>query len=159
MSAARIGVYAGVGYTLPVAVWLATQLWIVTAAAYPVLPLARQSLDALLQLQAFAVVLCMPWLMRGRGSREHLCGVAALLLVPLPLFALAWLMGAGSLPQLVRSEACVTAFALLTYLLLMRWFAWLAQGQLRSTAIVFTQLLLALALWRSRHYLPGWWAA
>lgn len=147
ISASRIGLSIGLAYTLPVMLWLVGQS-LLNRTGQPGLAIPLQGMvSALLLLQAITLAVCLPWLMRYRTLRARNYGVAMVLFVPGPLYALAWLTGAAHAIVLWLVILSLVVFALLLHMLFTVCIRVTAQGQQRSLALLTLQLVLVGMCW------------
>lgn len=150
LNLARNGLKVALAYTLPVLAWLLGQcLLIASGQAAP-----GQSLQllftSLLLLQAGALGLSLPWLLRYSSRLGHLFAIAMLLLVPLPLYAIVWLAGAVPAATLGLALLGLLVLAFLLYLLFTLCLAVTAAGQLRAVVLLGTQVVSLAAVWNFR---------
>ena len=146
MNTLKIGVIAGLAYSLPVMIWLLTSLaW----HADRVVPLVTQALTALFLVQALALVAWVPWFAEQSGWRMALPAFWLLLSFPLPLLAMAWATGAVDAARLSLAQGALLGFAVLL-LGAARGLLRLTNGQIRRFVLVGLQLSAAALLWRFR---------
>jgi hypothetical protein len=153
LSLTRTGLNVALAYTLPVLAWLLGQsLLVATGQSDPGRSL-HLLFTSLLLLQAGALSVSLPWLLRSSSRPGHICAVAMLLLVPLPLYAIVWLAGAVPAAVLGLALLCLSGFAVLLYVWFALCLAWTRAGQLRALVLLGTQVVTLGCCW---HFRVGW---
>ena len=146
----RTGLNTALAYTLPLLAWLLGQSLLIGAGQANAELSMRVLFSTLLFLQACALTLCIPWLLRGSSRSGHFYAVTVVLLVPLPLFALAWLAGSVADTSLLLALACLFCLAAILYTWYTLCLALTRPGQLRSLLLSGTQLLALGFYWNYR---------
>lgn len=145
--ATRSGLHLALAYTIPSTLWLLGQSWLtVGGQGIPAAP-AYTLLTCLLVLQAGALVLCTPWLLRYPTPRQQLCGLTMLLLTPLPLHSTAWAAGAVEARSLLLAWSFLAGLALCLYYYYRLLLSLVPVGERRALAVLCSQLLLLLLGW------------
>lgn len=148
--ASRSGVYMALVYLVPCCLWLGGQAWVASAAGADLVRLLQPLLPVLLLVQFCSLALCMPWLLRYRQPVSQLCGLTVLILVPLPLYCLAWVTGVGELVSLVWSLLALPALGICLYIYYRALMALTHEWQGRGLLLSASQVGLCLLVWASR---------
>ena len=154
MIALRNGVLIGLVYTLPVTVWLLAQAYMASTDYLPVNTIARSALLTLLGLQAMFVIVCIPGLLGHPDRYAHMREILMLLLVPAPVLAITWLMGAANASGLLAGILLLMGFSLVAYLFFNLVLQIIPHATIRRVTLLFAQVLLVMLVWRFR----SWWA-
>ena len=144
LQATRSGLHMALAYTLPLVVWLLGQSWLAISEQADPAAALQQLLHVLILLQACALALCTPWLLR---YPKPICGVAMLLLAPLPLYSIAWVTGTVEARTLLLILFFLGALALCLYGFYRVCVTLIPGGQPRSLAVLGSQLALPMLCW------------
>lgn len=150
-AAARAGLAIALAYTLPLALWLGGQAVLSSAGRFDLAAPLRAMVTTALLLQCCGLALGLPRLMRFETPAERCCGVAMLVLVPAPLYAIASLSGAVSPTALVVALAALAAIALPVHGVYAACLRLTTAGQARSVLLLATRFLLVWLCWQYRH--------
>ena len=153
MNITRTSLVIGLAYTLPLCIWLLTQLLNGYQANAPVAVIAHQCFVALIVMQVMLLPIFIPWQMRASTLWVQFESISILLIVPLPLLSIVWLMGAVASAEIATSLLAVCVFAVISYCLLTTWTRLIAQVNLRAFTMLATQAGLTVAAWQ---FHPQW---
>lgn len=159
MKGARTGLLVGLALTVPVTFWLLAQAEVHGGANGALRATARQAAQTLVLLQALGAGLLAPWLTRAERAVEGVWDIAMLVAVPLPLFAVAWAVGAVGWAPVARSQASVLALGVTLYALSRAAITALPRDGPRALATALIQGLACVGIWASREAWLGWLGA
>lgn len=144
----RLGLYLGLGYSLPVVVWL---IGTYSRQSVSGLDWSLPVSTVLGVVQAIAVVIFVPWCAERADWREGSSGILMFLVVPLPLLAICRLAGTVTVAQLLILQLSLLGLALLLWIL-SRLLIVLLPGWSRQASIAVLQgvALTLLWLWREQ---------
>jgi hypothetical protein len=149
--AARLGLNMALVYTLPFFLWLLGQSYLSRTGSVEIAISLQGMMATLLLLQSCILAACLPWMMRFSLHRDRCYGVAMLVLVPAPLYAISWLTGAAQVKALVLAMASLVGIGMLLYGLYTACLIVAAPGQQRSLLIRVLQVALVGFCWNYRE--------
>jgi hypothetical protein len=153
VAATRTGLLAALAYTLPLLAWLLGQAMLSSADRFDPAPALQGMMTTALLLQAVALAVGLPWLLRFPALADRCCGAAMLLLVPGPLYAIAALSGAVSAGAVLIALASLAVLGLLLHGVYAICLGLSATGQVRALLFVAVQVALVVICW---HYRQLW---
>lgn len=156
MRSVRLGLLAGLALGVPVTLWLLAQAQVQGGSQGAVMAAAREALHALVLLQGLGAALIAPWLTRAERWLEGAAGIAMLVLVGLPLGAVAWATGAAAWTVVLRGQGGLLAGGVALYGLARAVIAAVPRGTARAQATALLQGLACAGLWASREQWLGW---
>jgi len=149
--ATRTGLNVALTYTLPFVAWLLGQSFLSSFDHVGISISLEGMVTSLFLVQSCALAVCLPWLMRFPTHIARCCGIAMLLLVPGPLYAITWLAGAAEADSLVLAMLCLVVLALLLYGVYTACLALTSTGQYRSLLLLSLQLALVGLCWNYKY--------
>ena len=144
------GINVALAYCLPLIVWLAAQSVLISDQQADPRRSFELLLRALILLQAAAVTLSLPWFLRAPSRLSQGSALFMAILVPLPLYALGWLVGAASAASLLRALLALCGLSALLFGLYAAAVALAPAGRVRSIAMLGLQLATLGCLWSYR---------
>ena len=102
MNLGRSAVFTGLACGLPVVLWTIGSLSIADSGGVQVSLIVATAMEGLMIGQACMLAAFVPWYAVRAGWAEVASGVTIFLLVPLPLYGVAWLAGAATGIPLAR---------------------------------------------------------
>ena len=148
--ATRAGLYITLVFTLPIFAWLLGQSFLPGAGPLGISAALGTMMATLLLLQSGALAVCLPSLLRFSTVRDHCCGMAMIVLVPAPLYALCWQGGGGEWLGLVMAMTVLVGLAAALYGLYAGCLILTAPGGRRSFLLLAVQLALLMLCWNFR---------
>jgi len=154
-------------YSVPLTIWLVTQLEFLEWSSTSLRLLFQQTLAVLVLLQAFAAILLFVDYSTQRSALDwldELTAIAHLLLFPLPFFSLIWLTGSASLSIILNSIIVPASVAAMVFII-SRFNGQLFNSQLTNSRASgkyniihcgssLFYVLLAVLVWNYRY---EWW--
>ena len=150
VQATRAGLYIALVFTLPIFAWLLGQSFLPGTGPLGVSAALGAMMATLLLLQSGALAVCLPSLLRFSTALDRCCGIAMIVLVPAPLYALCWQGGGGEWPGLVMSMTTLVGFAAVLYGLFAVCLILTVPGGRRSFLLLAVQLVLLVLCWNFR---------
>lgn len=156
MSPARLSMYTAIAFSLPLCVWFLSLISIADGESDIVLQSARQVVQNLALLQLLFLVIFFPRIYLGASWRIALTGVAIYICVPIPILAVAWLIGIGRIDSLILCQASIFCLGLLLILLSAGINRLLKTENVLLVCLAIVQASLVLILWSNRAIFYNW---
>ena len=144
------GVYVALAYCLPLVVWLAAQSVLISDQQADPRRSFELLLRALVLLQAAAIALSLPWFLRAPSRPAQGSALFMAVLVPLPLYALCWLVGSAAAYSLLQAFLTTCGLGALLYGLYATAIALTPVGRVRSIVVLGLQISILGSLWSYR---------
>ena len=136
MSPARLSMYTAIAFSLPLCVWFLSLISIADGES--------------------DIVIFFPRIYLGASWRIALTGVAIYICVPIPILAVAWLIGIGRIDSLILCQASIFCLGLLLILLSAGINRLLKTENVLLVCLAIVQASLVLILWSNRAIFYNW---
>jgi len=155
MSQQRQALTLSIIYSIPLLIWLTTQLQFIEWSHFYLQPLFRQLFSTLLLLQTLCITLLSLNRVDRQWSQDAL-GIIHIILFPLPFVALTWLTGSVNLNTIISGLLLISLIGALGILSRIS-IDFLAAG-LKPLKIIspFVSITLAILMWNFRHLWMNW---
>ena len=156
MNPTRLSMYAAILFCLPLCVWFLSLISVNDGESGIVLQLARQLVQNLALLQLMFLVIFFPRIYFGANWRTALSGAVVYICTPIPVLAIAWLIGIGRIDSLILWQAGVFCLGILLIYLSAGFHRLVKTENVYLLCLAVVQVSLVLTLWSNRAVFYSW---
>ena len=153
MNPVACSVYPVLAFSAPVGVWLLSQLLIPDGDTQTYTVSATVATQNLLLLQFIFLVLYLPRLWLSLHWKKVFQSMAIFICVSLPIFFMAWLMGASTLMAIIYGQASLFCTGVLLLLLTNGLASVVKPEKYLNLSLSSIQVLLVITLWANREFI------
>jgi hypothetical protein len=158
MNPVILSTYPPMAYSLPLGIWLFSQIAILGGDGLPYENSINSATQVLLLLQLLFALLYAPRLGLALEWKAALAVTGINILVPLPIYLLTWLMGHNTLAGIILSQSFVIFVGVLLIAITSGLSSIIKTRNVLDILLSTTQIALGILVWLHRDFVYSWTA-